>query len=177
MSTTSYVLGEFPEEAALLGAARRLRELGHARLDTHSPVPILGAEEALGLRRSPVPLIALLGGIAGGLGGFAMQYWMNAVDYPIDVGGRALVSAPAWVPIAFETTVLLAATAIVLGLFGLAGFPRLHHPVFEVEAFRSASVAGLWISAEVEPAQAEVVAEELRRLGARNVSRVDEEAA
>jgi len=175
MTTTSYVLGEFQEEAALLGAARRLRELGHARLDAHSPVPIHGAEEALGIKRSPVPLIGLLGGIAGGLGGFAMQYWMNAVDYPINVAGRAMASWPAWVPIAFETTVLLAASSIVLGLFGLAGFPRLHHPAFEVEAFRSASVGGLWISAEVEPARAEAVAEELRRLGASNVSRVDEE--
>lgn len=177
MTSTSYVLGEFQEEAALLGAVRRLRELGHARLDTHTPVPLHGAEEALGLKRSPVPLIALLGGIAGGLGGFAMMYWMNVVDYPINVGGRALVAAPAWVPIAFETTVLLSAVSIVLGLFGLAGFPRLHHPVFEVEQFRSASVDGLWLSAEVEPDRAEAVAEELRRLGARNVSRVDGEAA
>jgi len=170
----SYVLGEFQEESALLAAARRLRELGHARLDTHSPVPIHGADEALGLRRSPVPLIALLGGLAGAAGGFAMQWWMNAVDYPIDVGGRALVAAPAWIPITFETTVALASISIVLGLFGLAGFPRLHHPVFEVEAFRSASLDGLWISAEVSADRAQAVADELARLGARNVSRVEE---
>jgi hypothetical protein len=149
--------------------------MGHTRLDAYSPVPIHGVDEALGLRRSPVPLIALGGGLAGAAGGFGMQYWMNAVDYPINVAGRALVAAPAWIPITFETTVLLASVSIVLGLFALAGFPRLHHPVFEVEAFRSASVTGLWISAQVEPAQAERVAEELRKLGASNVSRADEE--
>jgi hypothetical protein len=171
------VLGEFKDDAALCAAARALRQQGHARLDAHSPVPIHGADEALGLRRSPVPLIALVGALAGAGGGIAMQWWMNAVDYPINVAGRALVSWPTWIPIAFETTVLTAAVCIVGGLFALAGFPRLHHPVFELEAFRTASVDGLWLSVAVGADQGEPVAEELRRLGARNVSLIDGEDA
>ncbi|HEY7725779.1 MAG TPA: DUF3341 domain-containing protein [Anaeromyxobacteraceae bacterium] len=172
----SWVLGEFQDDGALCGAARRLRELGHGRLDAHTPVPVPAVEEALGLGRSPVPLIALCGAILGGAGGYLMQWWMNAVDYSINVGGRPDHAAPAFIPVTFETTVLATAIFIVLGFFALAGFPRTHHPVFEVEAFRTASVDGLWLSAEVEPAAAEGVAEELRRLGARNVSRVEEEA-
>jgi hypothetical protein len=170
----SYLLGSFPDDAALCAAARALREQGHQGLDAHSPVPVHGIDEALGLKRSPVPLIALGGALAGTSGGFLMQWWMNAVDYPLDVGGRAMLSVPAWTPIAFETTVLLASVSIVLGLFALAGFPRPHHPVFEVEAFRSASVDTLWLSVEVPEAQADGVASELRRLGAGQVERVDE---
>lgn len=171
----SYVLGEFGEEAALCAAARQLREQGGVALDAHSPVPVHGIDEALGLKRSVVPLIALTGALVGTASGIAMQWWMNAVDYPINVGGRALVSLPTWIPVAFETTVALAAISIVVGLLALGGLPRLHHPVFEVEGFRTASVDGLWLSAEVEPARAEAVAAELRRLGARSVSRIDEE--
>jgi Protein of unknown function (DUF3341) len=173
----SHVLGEFPDEAALCGAARRMRELGYRDLDAHSPVPVHGIDEALGLPRSPVPLIALAGALAGGSGGYLMQWWMNAHDYVINVGGRLPHAAPAFVPITFETAVLTASIFIVGGLFALGGLPRLHHPVFEVEAFRTASVGGLWLSAEVAPAAAEGAAEELRRLGARHVSRVDEEEA
>jgi len=171
----SYVLGEFGEEAALCAAARQLREQGETGLDAHSPVPVQGIDEALGLKRSVVPLIGLAGALAGTVSGIAMQWWMNAVDYPINVGGRAMISVPTWIPIAFETTVALAAISIVVGLFALGGLPRLHHPVFEVEGFRTASVDGYWLSAEVEPARAEAVAEALRKLGARSVARVDGE--
>ncbi len=173
----SHVLGEFPQETSLCEAARRLRELGFSRLDAHSPVPIHGVEEALGLRRSTVPLIGFAGMLLGGGGGYLMQWWMNAVDFSLNVGGRPPQSAPAFIPVTFECAVLVTAIFIVGGLFALSGFPRLHHPVFEVEAFRTACVDGFWLSAEVEPSRAEVLAEELRRLGARNVSRVDEEEA
>jgi hypothetical protein len=170
----SYLLGSFPDDAALCAAARALRAQGYPGLDAHSPVPVHGIDEALGLKRSAVPLIGLLGGLAGTSGGLLMEWWMNAVDYPLNIGGRSMLSVPAWIPVAFETTVLLASVSIVLGLFGLAGFPRPHHPVFEVDAFRSASVDTLWLSVQVPGAQAEAAAAELRRLGAVQVERVDE---
>jgi hypothetical protein len=171
-----YVLAEFGDEAALLAAARRLRELGHDDLDAHSPVPLHGVDEALGLKKSPIPKIALVGGILGGAGGYLMQTWMNAIDYGLNVANRPPHSPPANVPITFETTVLLAVCSIVFGLFALCGFPRVHHPLMEVEAFRSASVDGLWLSARVDGARSAGVVEELARLGAARVARVPEEA-
>ena len=171
----SYVLAEFREEAALFAAARRLRELGHRRLDAYSPVPLHGAEEALGLRRSVVPLIALIGGVSGAVGGYVMQWWMNAVDYAINVGNRPFHSPPANIPITFECGVLLSAICIVLGVIVLSGLPRPHHPVFEVEGFRTASVDGLWLSVEVKRDDEVPVARELDKLGALQVSRVPEE--
>jgi Protein of unknown function (DUF3341) len=172
----TWVLGEFADEPALCRAARRLRALGHASLDAYSPVPMHDVDDALGLRRSPVPLIALLGGLAGATGGYVMQAWMNGVDYAINVANRPPHSPPANIPITFESGVLIAALSIVFGLFALAGFPRTHHPVFEVEGFRTASVDGLWLSAEVGAEAAEAVATELQAQGAVQVSSVPEEA-
>jgi hypothetical protein len=169
-----FVLAEFGDEIALAAAARRLRELGQKDLDAHSPVPLHAIDDALGLRPSPVPLIALVGGMIGAAGGYAMQVWMNAVDYPINVANRPLHAPPANVPITFECAILLSTLFIVFGLFALCGFPRTHHPTFDVEAFRTHSVDGLWLSARVDRGGAEGVAEELRRLGATQVSRVPE---
>ncbi len=174
---STYVLGEFGTEKLLLDAARALRARGHGRLDLHSPVPVQGAEEALGLRRSTVPAVALAGGLFGAISGYILQWWTVGVDWPLNVGNRPPHSAPAFVPITFELGVLCCGLAIFLGLlFGYFGFPRVHHPVFEVEAFRSASIDALWLSAQVADADAEAVAAELRRLGAVHVATVAEAA-
>jgi hypothetical protein len=169
-----WVVAEFAAEAPLLAAARALRDQGHQDLDLHSPVPLHGADEALGLKRSIVPRIALVLGIAGAVTGYLMQVGMVAIDWPINVGGRPPHSAPAFIPVTFELGILFAALGIFLGLFKLWGMPRLHHPVFEVEAFRSASVDGLWLSAAVEDGRVEAVSAQLRALGARQVEIVED---
>jgi hypothetical protein len=169
----AYVLAEFKDEGTLFEAARRLRVLGHDRLDVHSPYPLHGAEEKLGLRRSAVPLIALVGGVLGAVSGYVMQWWMNASSYALNVGNRPPHSPPANIPITFEMGVLFSAFSIVIGLFALCGFPRTYHPAFEVEAFRTASIDGLWLAADVAEADGQAVVDELGRLGAVQVSRVE----
>jgi len=171
-----WVLGDFAQnEEAIYGAARALRQRGLASLDIHSPYPLHGADDALGLKRSTVPLVALLAGVTGAVSGYLLQWYMVAYDWPLDVGGRPPHSAPAFVPVTFEFGVLFASAAIFLGLlFAYFRFPRTHHPVFEVEAFRSASIDAFWLSAEVDARESEGVAAELRRLGARDVSIVPE---
>ena len=174
----TYVLGEFKDDHALLSAARALRGQGMKGLDLHSPYPIHGAEEALGLRRSTVPLATLVGGVVGACSGYLLQWYTVAYDWPLNVGNRPPHSAPAFIPVTFEGGVAIAALTIFLGLlFGYFRFPRIHHPVFEVEAFRSASIDGLWLSAEVGAAEAEAVAAALRDLGAAQVSIVPVESA
>ncbi|MGH7831975.1 MAG: DUF3341 domain-containing protein, partial [Candidatus Binatia bacterium] len=107
--------------------------------DAYTPLPVEGLAEALGFTKTRVPLIALLGGIAGCIGGFFLQYWISVVGYPLNVGGRPLNSWPAFVPVTFELTVLLAAVAAVLGMLGLNGLPMPYHPVFNVPRFELAS--------------------------------------
>jgi hypothetical protein len=170
----TWVVAEFAAEAPLLAAARALRAEGHADLDLHSPVPLHGADEALGLKRSVVPRIALVAGLIGATTGYLMQWYMVGIDFPINVGGRPPHSPPAFIPVTFELGVLFAALSIFLGLFVLWGMPRLHHPVFEVEAFRSASVDGLWLSTAVPAERAAGAAARLEALGARQVRQVEE---
>ena len=147
MSAPAWVLAEYRDEEELYAAARRLRMAGHPSVDLHSPYPLPRSDEALGVSRSKVPLLALLGGLAGIATALSMQWWMNAVDYPINVS-----------------------FAIFFGVLGICGFPRTHHPIFEVEAFRSASIDALWLSVEVKPEEADRVAEDLRRSGAAQVA-------
>ncbi len=172
----AWVLGEFADEGALLAAARGLRSRrAGAHVDLHSPYPLHGTDEALGLRRSTVPLVALAAGVTGALSGYLLQWWTVGVDWPLNVGNRPPHSPPAFIPVTFELGVLFAALSIFGGLlFGYFRFPRVHHPVFEVEAFRSASIDGLWLSAEVDAAEAEAVASDVRALGGRQVSIVGE---
>jgi hypothetical protein len=175
---TSYVLGEFADEKALLAAARALRGKGIGPLDLHSPYPVHGAEEALGLRRSTVPIVALVAGVTGAVSGYLLQWWTVGIDWPLNVGNRPPHSPPAFIPVTFELGVLFASLTIFFGLlFAYFRFPRVHHPVFEVEAFRSATIDGLWLSAAEGRTEADEVAADLRRLGARTVSIVPEEVA
>jgi hypothetical protein len=122
--------------------------------------------------------VTLIAGVTGAASGYLLQWYTVGLDWPLNVGNRPPHSAPAFVPVTFELGVLFAALTIFLGLlFAYFRFPRVHHPVFEVEAFRSASIDALWLSAEVPSGEAEAVAASLRTLGAVRVAVVPEEAA
>jgi hypothetical protein len=133
------LLAEFVEPEQAVAAARKAYEHGYRRMDAYSPFPVEGLAESCGFRHNRIPLIVLIGGLIGGCGGFFMQWYSASVDYPINVGGRPFNSWPAFIPITFELTVLIAAFAAVLGMLGLNGLPRPHHPVFNVPEFALAS--------------------------------------
>lgn len=172
----SWVLAEFPTPESLVDATSRMREKGYQGMDTYSPYPLHGGSEALGLPPSRVPFIALGGALTGIVTALSFQTFMNSFDYPLNVGGRALLSLPAWVPITFELAVLLAAFGIFFGLLGLSRLPQPYHPVFESEEFRSASTHGFWLSVpRATDAKAEDIMEQLKALGASHVTVVSGE--
>ena len=111
---------------------------GFAVLMVSSPYPIEELSEAIGFTRTS-SLIVLIGGILGGLGGFLMQYWMEVIDYPLNVGGKPFNSWPAFIPITFECTVLVASFAAVLGMLALNKLPQPYHPVFNAPNFALAT--------------------------------------
>jgi hypothetical protein len=132
-------MAEFDNPTALVQAATKARLAGYRQMDAYSPIPIEELNEALDLRRTRLPLLVLLGGIAGGIGGFMLQVWASAVAYPFNVGGRPIISWPQFIPVTFETTVLGAALSAFFGMWALNKLPQPYHPVFNVEAFTRAS--------------------------------------
>jgi len=132
-------MAEFDNPEELLEATKEAFEKGYRRMDAYTPFPIEGLSEALGFHRTRVPLIVLIGGICGCLGGFFLQYWSSVIHYPINVGGRPLNSWPAFIPITFELTILAAALSAVLGMLALNGLPMPYHPVFNAPRFALAS--------------------------------------
>jgi hypothetical protein len=133
------LLAEFDNPTALVHAVRRAREGGYRRLDAYTPYPVEELTEALEFRRTRMPLVIFIGGVVGCVSGYLLQMYCAAWDYPINVGGRPLNSWPAFIPVMFELTVLIASLAAVFGLLGLCGLPRPHHPLFNVPRFALAT--------------------------------------
>src|SRR2546421_10923573 len=133
------VMGEFGTPEDLIHAVEKVREAGYRRLDAYAPFPVEGLSQALGLKCNLVPAITLLGGLAGGLGGFCFQYWAAAITYPMNIGGRPLNSWPAFIPVTFEVTILGASLAAVFGMLALNGLPMPYHPLFHLPRFARAS--------------------------------------
>src|SRR5260370_28431735 len=132
-------MAQFDNPSALVAAARETYAAGYRRINGCSPFPIEELSDAIGFKRTTLPLIVLAGGIIGALGGFFMQYWMEVIDYPINVGGKPLNSWPAFIPITFECTVLAAAFAAVFGMLALNKLPQPYPPGFNAPNFALAT--------------------------------------
>jgi hypothetical protein len=144
------VMAELPSGPQLVDAVGALRALGARRFDAFTPYEVPGLEAALGVRRSRLPWIALIVGLAAGGSAYLLQWWINVVDYPLEIGGRPYHSAPAFLPITFEMSVLFAAAAALISAIVLGGLPRLWHPVFEIDGFERASFDRFWLAVEVD---------------------------
>lgn len=129
---------EFDDPTKLVVAAKAVRQAGYKLFEAYSPYPVRELDEIVP-GWNPVAPMVLIGGIAGAVTAWIMQSWIAIVDFPINVGGRPLYSWPAFIPITFELTVLFASVAAFFGALGLAGFPRPHHPVFNLREFARAS--------------------------------------
>ena len=132
-------MAEFDAPEQILAAAQRASQDGYTRMDAYTPFPMEELTDALGIRQSKLSLFVLCCGIVGGLGGFLLQYFGAAINYPLNIGGRPLNSWPQFIPITFEMTILFAAIGAVVGMVFRNGLPRPVHPVFNVDRFELAS--------------------------------------
>jgi hypothetical protein len=107
----------FDREDAVLRATEESRRLGLRIRDVYTPYAVHGLDEAMGIRRTRLGLVCFAAGAAGLLAAAALQAWTSAVSWPLNVGGKPAVSVPAFVPVAFEMTVLFAALCTVFALF------------------------------------------------------------
>lgn len=133
------LLAEFDSPQTLLDAAHAVRAAGYTKTDAFSPMPIHGLAEALGFEEHIIPKVVLGAGLAGMLGGYGLEYFTQVIQWPQNIGGRPYHSWVAFIPPAYETTILLAALSCFGSLIFLCGFPRPYHPVFNAPRFSMAT--------------------------------------
>jgi hypothetical protein len=168
------LMAEFDDPTSLVTAAERAHREGYRSMDAYSPFPIEELHHALGSKHTRLPLIVLIGGLIGCIGGYALEYWVSVIAYPINIGGKPLHSWPAFIPVTFECTILAAALSCVLGMLALNGLPMPYHPVFSVPRFALASRNRFFLCIESKDPKFDI--EETRRfletLNPREVSTV-----
>jgi hypothetical protein len=170
------LLAEFDSPDTLIAAARKVTAAGYTKTDAFSPFPIHGLGDALGFKDRRISKIVLFGAIAGMLGGYGLEYWTQAIAYPMNIGGRPFHSWVSFIPPAYETTILFGAFSAAFGMIILNGLPRPYHPVFNAPRFSRASQDGFFLVIEAaDPRfQIEQTRAFLAGLHAKEVVAVDE---
>jgi hypothetical protein len=133
---THGLIATFDSAPALYHAAQQVRDAGYRQWDCITPFPVHGLDKAMGVRRSIVPRISLVGGILGYFTGMTLIWWTSAWDYPLHVGGKPLFSPMYAFPVSYELTILFTAFATLIGMFILNGLPMHYHPVLKYEHIR-----------------------------------------
>ncbi len=166
------VVAEFNTPEAILAAACAAYERGYRDMDAYTPFAVEGLAKAIGFRKNRVALCCLLGGLAGGSGGYFMEWFAMAKDYPLNIGGRPFHSIPAFIPITFELTILCAGIATILGMIFLNGLPRPHHPIFSAQNFERATTDKFFLCIEASDPlfDREAVVRFLQTLNPQNIS-------
>lgn len=142
------IIAEFEKADHVIEAIRSAREVGYRNMDAYTPFPMHEMFEAMEHHNTWVPPITLAGGLTGMSFGFLLQSWTAAIDYPLNIGSRPLLSWPSFIPITFESMVLFAAFSTVIGMLALNGLPRPHHPVFNTPNFERASIDRFFLCIE-----------------------------
>lgn len=156
------LLAEFDSPHSLAHACERVRDAGYSRWDAHSPFPVHGMEEMIGMRPSRVSFFVGTGALLGVGGAWLLQYWTSAVDYEMVTAGKPFGAWEPFTPIMFELGVLLASFGAILGMLLLNGLPRWHHPLLKIDRFLSSTDDAFFIS--IESADSKFDPQNTRRL-------------
>jgi hypothetical protein len=142
------IMAEYHSPEGLVAAASEAKAAGYRVMDAYTPYPVEELEEPLDIKDNRIALFVLLAGLCGATFGFGFLSWVNTVSYPLNVGGRPLISAPMFIPITFECTILAAGLTSAFGMLLLNGLPLPYHPVFNVPRFARASQDGFFLCIE-----------------------------
>ena len=171
VNATYGVMAEFDSAQAIVDAARKAMAAGFTKVEAYTPVPIEELNDIIHRKRTILPKLSLLGGLAGMATGFALQYWASVIEYPMNVGGRPYASWTAFVIPSYELTILFSALATAGGMIALNGLPQPYHPVFNTPRFSLASSDKFFLVIETDDAKfdSDKTPRFLQELGARGV--------
>lgn len=175
MSQPYGIIGVFATSQAIKNAAQHLRSLGFRAVEAYTPYPVAGLDVLLRpSRQVMLPLVMFLAAVLGACWGYFIQWWDEALNFPINVGGRPHNSWPAFIVGTFEFMLLVTIAAGLFAMLVSCRLPRLYHPIFNADAFGRASVDRFVLCVEAsDPAYEPGY---LRRIfeshGAENVSEV-----
>jgi hypothetical protein len=145
------LMAEFDTVAGVVEAAAAVRDAGYRKFDVHSPFPIHGIDEAMGIKSTFLPWVTLIVGLTGTIAGAGLAIYTMGIypdiaalpemlkGYEYLISGKPSISLPAYIPVIFETTILAAAIATVVGMYLLNKLPMLYHPLLAKKAFRRAT--------------------------------------
>jgi len=142
--TVHGVVAEFSDVDSLLAACRRVRDAGYTKADAFTPFPVHGIDTALGIKPTVLPWIALCTGLCGTSIALLMQIsmngdWIEGFSYPYIISGKPFISLPAFIPVTFELSILLASFGTFFGMWALNGLPRFSNPMFTSPRFDRAT--------------------------------------
>ncbi len=130
------LIATFDKTPDVYHAAELVRDAGYRNWDVITPFPVHGLDKAMGLKRSIVPRISLVGGLTGFTTGMTMMWWTGAYDYKLVVGGKPFFSPMFAFPVSYELTILFTAFATIIGMFVVNGLPMHYHPVLKYDQIR-----------------------------------------
>jgi hypothetical protein len=147
---THGMVAEFKSVAELYHAAEKVRDAGFRFWDCHTPFPVHGLDDAMGVKRSPLPKFVFVGGLLGSLTALGLQFGTQVLLYPTTVQAKPgnIFTLPAFFPVTFELTILFSAFTVLFGVLALMQLPRWNHPLFESENFRRFSDDAFFICIE-----------------------------
>jgi hypothetical protein len=170
------IMAEFDTAASILHAAEKVHGEGFANWDVFTPFPVHGMDRAMGLRNSKVGWFSFIGGVTGYTTGMLMIWYMNAVNYPIVIGGKPMFSPFSAFPPSYELTILFGSFGALLGMLFLNRLPRLHHPLLKNKRFALATHDRYYIVIETnDPKYSEAGTRKLlESLGSKHIEFVEE---
>ena len=173
------IAAEYPTAAALYHAAERVRDAGFKKWDVHSPFPIHGMDDAMGLGKSWLSAPVLIGGCTGLFTAIMLTFGPSWFIYPLTVHGKPTdwATVPAFFPIMFELTVLFSAFTAFFAMLIMNGLPRWYHPIFNWDRFSRATNDGFFLVIEArDPRFTESEAQQLlEQSGGQHITVVHED--
>ena len=166
-------LFDTPDE--VIHAAHETSQAGYARYDVNTPYPVHGMDKAMKLKPTRLGVFSLAFGILGAVSAVMFMSWVSLVDYPLIIGGKPFWSWPAFVPVAFEVTVLLVAVLTVVTMIVLFfKFPNNSHPLHDTPYMKrvSSDKFGVSIQADDPKFNERDVAAFLKKIGGKEIASV-----